>query len=50
MLRKDPKKNSIDYERVNEGITLLNKMLKILFIVLIVGAIMIITYVLKNGK
>ena len=26
MLRKDPKKNSIDYEKVNEGITLLNKM------------------------
>ena len=50
MLRKDPKKNSIDYEKVNEGITLLNKMLKILFIVLIVGAIMIITYVLKEWK
>ena len=50
MLRKDPKKNSIDYVKVNEGITLLNKMLKILFIVLIVGAIMIITYVLKEWK
>ena len=51
MLRRNPKKdNSIDYEKVNEGITLLNKMLKILLIVLIVGAIMIITYVFKEWK
>ena len=50
MLGKSPKKGSIDYEKVNEGITLLNKMLKILFIVLIVGAIMIITYVFKEWK
>ena len=51
MFRKDPKKsNSIDYEKVNEGILLLNKMLKILLIVLIVGAIMIVTYVFKEWK
>lgn len=51
MFRKDPKNNnSIDYNRVNEGILLLNKMLKILLIVLIVGAIMIITYVFKEWK
>ena len=51
MFRKEPKKNnSIDYEKVNEGITLLNKMLKILLFVLIVGAIMIITYVFKEWK
>ena len=51
MLLKSPKKNnSIDYERVNEGITLLNKMLKVLLIVLVIGAIMIITYVFKEWK
>ena len=49
MLMRSPKKNnSIDYEKVNEGITLLNKMLRVLFIVLIIGAIMIITYVFKE--
>jgi len=51
MFRKEPKnKTSIDYEKVNDGIELLNKMLKILLIVLIVGAIMIITYVFKEWK
>lgn len=51
MLMRSPKKNnSIDYEKVNEGITLLNKMLRVLFIVLIIGAIMIITYVFKEWK
>lgn len=51
MLRRNPKNNnSIDYEKVNEGILLLNKMLKILLIVLIVGAIMIVTYVFKEWK
>lgn len=51
MLKKNTKKNnSINYDKVNEGIELLNKMLKILLIVLIVGAIMIITYVFKEWK
>ena len=50
MFGKNPKKGSLDYEKLNEGITLLNKMLKILFFVLIIGAIMIITYVFKEWK
>ena len=50
MLRKEPKKEPLNVEKVNEGIDLLNKILKILFIVLIVGAVMIITYVFKEWK
>lgn len=50
MLGRNNKKDSIDIEKINEGVVLLNKMLKILFFVLIVGAIMIITYVCKAWK
>ena len=52
MLRRDnkDKKTTLNVEQINEGVVLLNKMLRILFIVLIVGAIMIITYVFKEWK
>lgn len=50
MFRKEPQKNSIDIEKVNEDLDLLNKMLKVLFFVLIVGAIMIITHVVKEWQ
>lgn len=50
MLRKNSKKDSLDIEKVNEGVFLLNKMLKVLFFVLIIVAIMIITYVCKEWK
>ena len=50
MFRKGPQKNSIDIEKVNEDLDLLNKMLKVLFFVLIVGAIMIITHVVKEWQ
>ena len=52
MLRKNnkDKETTLNVEKINEGVVLLNKMLKILFIVLIVGAVMIITYVIKEWK
>lgn len=48
MFKKNSKKDDIDIEKVNESILLLNKILKILFIVLIVVAIMIVTFVFKE--
>lgn len=49
MLRKDKnKKECINVEKINEGVVLLNKILKVLFFVLIIVAIMIITYVVKE--
>lgn len=50
MLRKNNKKDSLDIEKINEGVILLNKMLKILFIALIVSAVMLITYIFKEWK
>lgn len=50
MFRKEKQKDSINIEKVNDNLDLLNKMLRILFFVLIVGAIMIITYVIKEWK
>ncbi len=50
MLKKDPKKSTINVDKINEGVVLLNKMLKILFFVLIVGLITIITHVIKEWK
>lgn len=50
IFKKEPKKDKISYEKVNENLELLNKILKVLFFVLIVGAIMIITYVAKEWK
>ena len=50
MFRREPKKDSLDVQKINEGVVLLNKMLKILFFVLIVVAVMIITYVAKEWK
>lgn len=48
MFKKDTKKDSLDVQKINEGVVLLNKMLKVLFFVLIVVAVMIITYVIKE--
>ena len=52
MFRKDNKnkKAELNIEKINEGVVLLNKMLKILFIVLIIAAIMIVTYVIKEWR
>ena len=50
MFKKINKKNELDVEKVNEGLTLLNKILRILFVVLIIAAIMIVTYVIKEWK
>ena len=52
MFKKDNQNGStkLNVGKINEGVELLNKMLKILFIVLIIVAIMIITYVIKEWK
>lgn len=50
MFRKKDKNDSIDYESLNQSVSLLNKILKILFVVLIIGAILIVTYVAKEWK
>ena len=50
MLRKNNKKDTLDIEKVNEGVVLLNKMLKIMFVALIVAAIMLVTYIFKEWK
>ena len=52
MFRKDDKntKEKLNIGKINEGVELLNKMLKVLFIVLIIAAIMIITYVIKEWR
>ena len=50
MLRRDSKKNTLDYQKINDGVILLNKMLKVLFILLIIASILIITYVVKEWK
>ena len=50
MFKKDTKSGKLNIDKINEGVDLLNRMLKILFIVLIIVAIMIITYVLKEWK
>lgn len=48
MFKKNNKKDSIDIEKVNESVLLLNRILKILFVVLIVAVIMIVTFVFKE--
>ena len=50
MLRKNNKKDTLDIEKVNEGVVLLNKMLKIMFVALIVAAVMLVTYIFKEWK
>lgn len=50
MLKRNNKKDSLDVEKINEGVILLNKMLKISFIALIVAAIMLVTYIFKEWK
>ena len=48
MLRKNNKNDTLDIEKVNEGVVLLNKMLKIMFVALIVAAVMLVTYIFKE--
>lgn len=48
MFKKYNKNDELDIEKVNESVLLLNKILKILFVVLIVAAIMIVTFVFKE--
>ena len=50
MFKKDNDEKKLNIDKINEGVVLLNKMLKILFIVLIIAAIMIVTYVIKEWK
>lgn len=48
MFKKYKKNDELDIEKVNESVLLLNQILKILFVVLIVAAIMIVTFVFKE--
>lgn len=48
MFKKKFKSDSIDYESINNTVLLFNKILKILFFVLIVSGIFITTYILKQ--
>lgn len=50
MFRRTNKNENLDIEKVNESVRLLNKILKIMFVVLIIVAIMIITFVVKEWK
>ncbi len=51
MLKRDPKKKkTLNIDKINEGVDLVNKMLKILFVVLVIAAVMLITYVVKEWK
>lgn len=50
MFRKKKDKEELNIEKINENVDLLGKILKVLFIVLIIVAIMIITYVVKEWK
>lgn len=48
MFKKILKNDELDIQKINEGVLLVNRMLKILFFVLIVAAVMIVTYVIKE--
>ena len=50
MFRKNNKKDSIDIEKINEGVLLLNKILKILFVTLVIAVVMLVTFVFKEWK
>lgn len=50
MFNKKNKKDGLDIEKINESVFLVNKMLKILFIVLIIVAVMIVTFVFKEWE
>ncbi len=50
MFKNKNSNDKIDIEQVNESVNLLNRILKIMFIVLIIVAIMIITFVVKEWK
>ena len=50
MFKNKNSNDKIDIERVNESVNLLNRILKIMFVVLIIVAIMIITFVVKEWK
>ena len=48
MFKKSNKKNELDIEKINDGVLLLNKILKISFIVLIAAIIMLVTFLFKE--
>ena len=50
MFRKNNKKDSLDIEKINEGVLLLNKILKILFVTLVIAVVMLVTFVFKEWK
>lgn len=50
MFRKKRNTDELDVEKINESVNLLNKILKIMFVVLIIVAIMIVTFVVKEWK
>ena len=50
MFKKNNKKDSLDIENINGSIELLNRILKITFVVLIIVAIMVVTFVVKEWK
>ena len=50
MFKKKKDNEELNIEKINENVDLLGKILKVLFIVLIIVAIMIITYVVKEWK
>lgn len=50
MFKKNNKKNELDIEKINDGVLLLNKILKISFVVLIAAIIMLVTFLFKEWK
>ena len=49
MFRRN-KSDQIDYEKVNDSVFLLNKILKILFFAIVVVCILLGTYIVENGN
>lgn len=50
MFKKNNKKNELDIEKINDGVLLLNKILKISFVVLIAAIVMLVTFLFKEWK
>lgn len=50
MFKKSNKKNELDIGKINDSVLLLNKILKISFIVLIAAIIMLVTFLFKEWK
>ncbi len=50
MFRRNNKKDELDIENINDGVLLLNKILKISFVVLIAAIVMLVTFLFKEWK